>query len=103
MASLFWVAINAPRARMLPLRFPEMVLRGKRPKTTWVVARNGGLSMRRVFAALLFVCLFSLPSFATRERVQGWCQDGGTAVTIPGTQGSGTQRFQQSYRSCTVK
>ena len=49
-------------------------------------------------AALLFlVC----PAEA-RSKIQGWCQDGNTAVTIPGTQGSGSQRFQRSYPSCTV-
>src|SRR3990167_337345 len=83
-------------------RSPATARSARKPKTTWVAVRNGGLSMRRVFAALLFVCLFSLPALATRERVQGWCQDGGVAVVIPGTQGSGTQRFQQTYRSCTV-
>lgn len=37
-----------------------------------------------------------------RDRVQGWCQDGNVSVTVPGTTGSGSQKFQQSYPSCTV-
>ncbi len=57
--------------------------------------------MRRVLPLLLLLCIFAVPSFAY-EKAQGWCENGGTAVTIPGTQGSGTQRFQQTYRSCTV-
>lgn len=52
--------------------------------------------------SLVLLCVTAVPAFATREKIQGWCQNGGTAVTIPGTQGSGNQRFQQSFRSCTV-
>lgn len=36
------------------------------------------------------------------EQVSGWAEQGGSVVTIPGTQGSGVQRFQQSFRSATV-
>jgi hypothetical protein len=36
------------------------------------------------------------------EHVSGWAEDGGTSVVITGTQGSGTQRFQQSFRGATV-
>lgn len=36
------------------------------------------------------------------ERVSGWSEDGGTSVVITGTPGSGTQRFQQSFRGATV-
>src|SRR3990167_1217807 len=61
--------------------------------------------MRRLYATFAFtpllLLLCSTPA-AAMDRVQGWCEDGGVAVTIPGTQGSGTQRFQQTYRSCTI-
>ena len=36
------------------------------------------------------------------ERVSGWVEEGGISVVITGTQGSGTQRFQQSFRGATV-
>src|SRR3990167_2783148 len=58
--------------------------------------------MRRIIVAVLFLCLYASPAFATREKIQGWCEQGGYAVTVPGTPGSGSQRFQQTYRSCTV-
>src|SRR3990167_7640906 len=58
--------------------------------------------MRRIIVAVLFLCLYASPAFATREKIQGWCEQGVYAVTVPGTAGSGTKRFQQTYRSCTV-
>lgn len=36
-------------------------------------------------------------------KIQGFAQDGNVAVVIPGTQGSGTQRFQQSYPNCLIE
>lgn len=61
--------------------------------------------MRRVYNAL-FVCLlllfFKLPVQAQSYSYNGICESGNTAVTIPGTQGSGVQRFQRSFPSCTV-
>ena len=36
------------------------------------------------------------------ERVFGWSEQGGTSVVISGTQGSGVQRFQESFRGATV-
>ena len=56
----------------------------------------------RIVALLLLCLIYAMPAYATRERVNGWCQDGGIEVDVPGTTGSGTQRFQQSFRSCTV-
>ena len=51
----------------------------------------------------MFALLLLLPQFIeARSRVQGWCQDGGVSVTVPGTLGSGTQKFQRSFPSCTV-
>jgi len=55
--------------------------------------------MRKVlFVLFLSVCL---PVWG-RGKLQGWCENGGVTVSIPGTQGSGTQKFQRSYASCTV-
>lgn len=60
--------------------------------------------MRRLYKSLLLLCL--LLGFSTSliayDKAQGWCENGAVAVTIPGTQGSGAQRFQRSYPSCTV-
>jgi hypothetical protein len=53
---------------------------------------------------LLFVCLvlgFSALAEA-QGKAQGFCENGGTTVVIPGTQGSGAQKFQQTFPSCTV-
>jgi hypothetical protein len=53
---------------------------------------------------LLFVCLvlgFSALAEA-QGKAQGFCENGGTTVVIPGTQGSGNQKFQQTFPSCTV-
>lgn len=36
------------------------------------------------------------------EQVSGWSEQGGSVVTVPGTQGSGSQRFQQSFRGATI-
>lgn len=36
------------------------------------------------------------------QKVQGWSENGGVSVVVPGTQGSGSQRFQQSFRGCTI-
>lgn len=36
------------------------------------------------------------------EKIYGWSEQGGTSVVISGTQGSGAQRFQQSFRSATI-
>lgn len=36
------------------------------------------------------------------EKIYGWSEQGGTSVVISGTQGSGPQRFQQSFRSATI-
>lgn len=57
--------------------------------------------MRRLLGLLGLLCLLSVPAFAN-EKAQGWCENGGVSVTITGTQGSGSQKFQQSYPSCTV-
>ena len=59
--------------------------------------------MLRRLLLVVVVCLFyNTPAWATRERIQGWCQNGGTTVTVPGTAGSGTQPFQQTFRGCLV-
>ena len=57
--------------------------------------------MRRIVLALLLLCAFAASSFAN-QRVQGWTESGGVSIIIPGTQGSGTQRFQQSFRGATI-
>ncbi len=46
--------------------------------------------------------LIVLPLARARERAQGFCEDGGQTVTIPGTQGS-TTSWQRSFPSCVVK
>src|SRR3990167_6435779 len=60
--------------------------------------------MRKNILVIAFLMLVFWPTslFATRERIQGFCQDGGISVTIPGTAGSGSQRFQRSYPSCQI-
>ena len=62
--------------------------------------------MRRLgiclFLVSLYGCIHPHTLHAQYTKLQGWCEDGNTAVTIPGTQGSGSQRFQRSYPSCTV-
>lgn len=58
-------------------------------------------AVRRILALLLLVCLAAVPSFAN-QKLSGWTESGGVSVVIPGTQGSGTQRFQQSFRNATV-
>src|SRR3990167_7073917 len=60
--------------------------------------------MRKNILVIAFLMLAFWPTslFATRERIQGFCQDGGISVTIPGTAGSCSQRFQRSYPSCQI-
>lgn len=58
--------------------------------------------LRRIIVALVLCLLYSTPAWATRQRLFGWCQQGGVATVVPGTPGSGTQRFQQTFRGCTV-
>lgn len=36
------------------------------------------------------------------QKIQGWSESGGVSVVIPGTQGSGAEQFQQSFRGATV-
>lgn len=73
----------------------------KRPRTTWVGVRKGVLMLRRLLPALLVCLLYAMPSYGY-EAYTNWCQQGGSAVVIAGTPGSSTQRFQQTYRGCTV-
>lgn len=54
--------------------------------------------MRRLMLALILLGV-SLPLWG-RGKIQGWCENGNVGVSIPGTQGSGVQKFQQSYSSC---
>lgn len=56
--------------------------------------------IHRIIAIGAFL-LFAAPVFAY-EKVQGWCEQGGTTVSVPGGAGPSTSRFQQSFRSCTV-
>ena len=57
--------------------------------------------MRRLF--WMFALLLLLPQLIeARSRFQSFCETGGVSVTVPGTLGSGTQKFQRSYPSCTV-
>ena len=58
--------------------------------------------IRYLAVIALFVFLFSCPAYSQLPGLQGWCEDGGVSVVIPGTQGSGTQKFMQSFPSCTV-
>lgn len=71
--------------------------------------------LRRLGALTLLVCLVSsLELQAQAQRGQapqaqppavafnGICEQGNVAVVVPGTPGSGNQRFQQSYPRCTV-
>lgn len=57
--------------------------------------------MRRLLlaASILMLCPFISEA---RGKAMGWCEDGNVSVTISGTVGSLTQKFQQSYPSCTV-
>lgn len=57
--------------------------------------------LRRIIVALV-LCLLYIPAVYGNNRYQGWCEQGNAAVTVPGTAGSGTQRFQRSFASCTV-
>lgn len=57
--------------------------------------------MRRLLMIVALVCLFAQYSHAN-ESYTGICEQGNTSVVIPGTQGSGSQKFQRSYPSCTV-
>jgi predicted aconitase with swiveling domain len=50
---------------------------------------------------LLVLVLLASPAFC-RSKLQGWCEAGNVSVSIAGTIGSGSQKFQQSYPSCTV-
>lgn len=59
--------------------------------------------MRRLF---LMVCLLiGIPVMVHAQqytKLSGWCEDGNVSVVIPGTQGSGAQKFQRSFPSCTI-
>lgn len=59
--------------------------------------------LRRIVVALVLCLLYATPAWATRQRLFGYCSQGGTAVTVAGTPGSGTQRFQQTFRGCSVQ
>jgi hypothetical protein len=61
--------------------------------------------MRPLMKFLLAVSVVlgcAVSSWAQNIRLSGWCENGNVATVIPGTQGSGNQKFQQSYPSCTV-
>lgn len=57
--------------------------------------------MKRITLALAALVLVASPVFA-RQKIQYYCTQGGASVAVPGTQGSGNQKFQRSYPSCTV-
>lgn len=58
--------------------------------------------MSRILGAALLVYLWTSVVYGQGNSYTGSCQSGNVAVTIPGTQGSGNTKFQQSYPSCTV-
>lgn len=61
--------------------------------------------MRRLYtwiSALCLICLFAAPSLASRQKTQGWCEDGGFTVSVPGGTAPSVNKFQRSYTSCTV-
>lgn len=60
------------------------------------------MRLRHYLLSALLILSTATPSLATRDKLQGWCEQGGVAVTIPGTQGSGSQRFNRSYPNATV-
>ncbi len=51
--------------------------------------------------AILFLVLCSLPALA-RERIWGWCEQGGQLVTVLGYTSSPLTPIQRSYPVCTV-
>lgn len=59
-------------------------------------------SLYSVVVVLLVLVFLPTDAFATRDKLQGWCAQGGVAVSIPGTQGSGSQRFEQTFPNATV-
>src|SRR5256885_12079182 len=94
-----------PRRMDRPRRCATAVF--KSPQVSQRQHPKGRGSMRRRFGLCvllvsLYGCIHPHTLHAQYTKLQGWCEDGNTAVTIPGTQGSGTQRFQRSYPSCTV-
>ena len=54
---------------------------------------------KRLLAATLLLAATALPAYG-RERVSGWCEQGGNTVTVGGL--TSTTTFQQSFVSCTV-
>lgn len=60
--------------------------------------------MRRALTLLLFLCPAIFPdTLFARPKIQGWCGAGAPSISIPGTQGSGTQKVLQVYPSCTIR
>ena len=55
--------------------------------------------MKRLLAALVLLLGISLPAHG-RERVSGWCEQGGNDVTVGGL--TSTEDVQESFASCTV-
>ena len=55
--------------------------------------------MRRLLAAALLLAATALPAHG-RERVSGWCEQGGNKTTTGGL--TSTESVQQSFPSCTV-
>src|SRR5208282_1335095 len=84
------------RASCRPLRMID--------SRTFSPRRSREDTMRRIF--LVALLLAACPLVWANEKTQGWCEQGGVSVSIPGTQGSGTQKFQQSFvlnnQGCTV-
>jgi hypothetical protein len=60
--------------------------------------------MRMIFSLRLYILLLllSLPAFPV-QRISGWCENGGTTLTIQGFSGlPTTPKVQASYPGCTV-
>lgn len=55
--------------------------------------------MKKVIAALALLLGISLPAYG-RERVSGWCEQGGNKTTTGGL--TSTESVQQSFPSCTI-
>jgi len=55
--------------------------------------------MKKVIAAIALLLGISLPAHG-RERVSGWCEQGGEQVTVGGL--TSTENVQRSYPSCTI-
>jgi hypothetical protein len=56
--------------------------------------------LTKVLGALLFLFI-ACPAFGA-GKVDGWCQDGNSTVTIQGQNGNSVNKYQRSFPSCTV-